>query len=83
MPTREELYERLKQLQRGKVKPQFYRLVAEEWGYVYEKTTGSHMQFKKPGHPRLTATIVGGQRMHLAAIKDLISRIEKERKVGE
>jgi predicted RNA binding protein YcfA (HicA-like mRNA interferase family) len=80
MPTREELYERLRQIRRGKVKPQFYRLVAEEWGYSYEQTAGSHMQFKKPGQPRLTATIVGGQRMHRAAIEDLIRRIERERK---
>ena len=83
MPTREELYERLKQLRRGRVKPQFYRLVAESWGYTYEGTTGSHMQFKKSGRPRLTATIVGGQRVHQAAVNDLISRIENEREGGE
>lgn len=78
MPTREELYERLYQLRRGKVRPQFYRLVAESWGYSYEGTVGSHMQFKKPGHPKLTAVIVGGQRMHQAAIKDLLRRIQME-----
>jgi hypothetical protein len=78
MPTREELYERLKRKRRGKVRPQFFRSVAEKWGYSYEGTTGSHMQFKKSGQPKLTAKIVGGQHMHPAAIEELLDRITNE-----
>jgi predicted RNA binding protein YcfA (HicA-like mRNA interferase family) len=81
MPTPEEYYDRLKGLRRGRVKPSYYRITAEAWGYTYEGTTGSHMQFKKPGNPKLTAVIKHGQYMSRAAVNDLIRRIEKE--IGE
>ena len=83
MPTREELYERLWRQRRGKIRPEFYRSVAESWGYSYEGTVGSHMHFKKSGHPKLTAVIVGGKHMHQAAIKELLRRIREEMLEGE
>jgi predicted RNA binding protein YcfA (HicA-like mRNA interferase family) len=81
MPTREELYERLRRERHGRVSANFYRRTAEAWGYTYVRTTGSHMQFTKPGRPILTGNLVHGQSMHPKAVKQLLERIAKE--IGE
>jgi predicted RNA binding protein YcfA (HicA-like mRNA interferase family) len=65
-----------------RISANFYRRTAEAWGYTYERTTGSHMQFSKPGKPILSANLVHGQSMHRKAVEQLFERIEREMATG-